>query len=367
MEDQPLVMDGKAFISSAQAARLVGYTKDYVGQLCRAGKLDAKLIGRSWYVSEESITQHKLSVHYTLTQPKKTHHTQEEPKAGTAEKASVHIENSPPPKPQTTDELPVYMHGYRAHTQGAGHRGTLAGPVGHAVSDHTDTPSFPRMISTHDPLVHADIRYEDREPLYFEDDRPTLPSVSKPARFEGVPIGAPEYSVPPRQPEGAHPHAAEVVRDVALPQQDTLAARPPMEHVPDARRSDVQKPSGVHIRRKAVPRTAPHQMHATESVRTVPVDGVRNLGKTRNDVLHEGNFADRTTSARPTRSVMRQQPMPGRPMPRRNERLVREDDKRVAETVERRPAAQGPSKVVPVLGAVLVFLLFLLWYFFVRT
>lgn len=72
MKEGLLVIDGKNYISSARAAQLVGYTKDYVGQLARAGKIDSKLIGRSWYVAEDSITKHKLEVHYTLTKPKKT-------------------------------------------------------------------------------------------------------------------------------------------------------------------------------------------------------------------------------------------------------------------------------------------------------
>ena len=50
-----IFFNGKKFISTRQAARLTGYTSDYVGQLCRAGKVDSKMVGRSWYVSEESI------------------------------------------------------------------------------------------------------------------------------------------------------------------------------------------------------------------------------------------------------------------------------------------------------------------------
>jgi hypothetical protein len=72
MADESLTLEGRKYVSSGRAARLYGYTKDYVGQLCRAGKLDAQLIGRSWYVSEDSIRKHKLGVHYTLKNPKKT-------------------------------------------------------------------------------------------------------------------------------------------------------------------------------------------------------------------------------------------------------------------------------------------------------
>ncbi|KKT75025.1 MAG: hypothetical protein UW71_C0009G0015, partial [Parcubacteria group bacterium GW2011_GWB1_44_7] len=38
---------------------LFGYTQDYVGQLCRSEKVDARRIGRTWYVCEKSILEHK--------------------------------------------------------------------------------------------------------------------------------------------------------------------------------------------------------------------------------------------------------------------------------------------------------------------
>lgn len=54
-----LVVDGEKYISSGRAARLSGYAKDYIGQLCRAGKVDAKMVGRSWYVKESAIKEHR--------------------------------------------------------------------------------------------------------------------------------------------------------------------------------------------------------------------------------------------------------------------------------------------------------------------
>lgn len=54
-----LYFKGEKYISSRRAAQLTGYTKDYVGQLCRGGKVEARLVGRNWYVHEASITEHK--------------------------------------------------------------------------------------------------------------------------------------------------------------------------------------------------------------------------------------------------------------------------------------------------------------------
>lgn len=54
MEDE-IVLAGKKYVSSKRAAEISGYAKDYVGQLCRGGKLSAKLIGRNWYILIDSL------------------------------------------------------------------------------------------------------------------------------------------------------------------------------------------------------------------------------------------------------------------------------------------------------------------------
>jgi hypothetical protein len=56
---EELNFEGKKFISSKRAGILTGYTNDYIGQLCRAGKVNAKTVGRGWYVEEVSILKHK--------------------------------------------------------------------------------------------------------------------------------------------------------------------------------------------------------------------------------------------------------------------------------------------------------------------
>ncbi len=55
-----LTFGGKKYISSKKAAKITGYAKDYVGQLCREGRVKARLVGRSWYVLEESIREHRF-------------------------------------------------------------------------------------------------------------------------------------------------------------------------------------------------------------------------------------------------------------------------------------------------------------------
>lgn len=55
-----LVIDNLVYIPSKRAAEITGYAKDYVGQLCREGRIEAKLVGRSWYVLESSIREHRF-------------------------------------------------------------------------------------------------------------------------------------------------------------------------------------------------------------------------------------------------------------------------------------------------------------------
>jgi hypothetical protein len=44
-------------ISLSRAAQLTGYHQDYLGQLCRLGKLSATKIGRNWFTSPEALNR----------------------------------------------------------------------------------------------------------------------------------------------------------------------------------------------------------------------------------------------------------------------------------------------------------------------
>src|SRR3989338_10066027 len=55
-----ILIEEKRYVSSKQAAKVTGYAKDYIGQLCREGRVPARLVGRSWYVLETAITDHRF-------------------------------------------------------------------------------------------------------------------------------------------------------------------------------------------------------------------------------------------------------------------------------------------------------------------
>jgi hypothetical protein len=57
--DAIVSFDGKDYISASRAAKLSGYTQDYVGQLARAGKVLSRQIGNRWYVEKDGLLSHK--------------------------------------------------------------------------------------------------------------------------------------------------------------------------------------------------------------------------------------------------------------------------------------------------------------------
>lgn len=55
-----IVIGDKVYVSSKRAAKITGYAKDYVGQLCREGRVEARLVGRNWYVLESAVREHRF-------------------------------------------------------------------------------------------------------------------------------------------------------------------------------------------------------------------------------------------------------------------------------------------------------------------
>lgn len=58
-----VTLDGKVYEKSAAVAKRFGYTADYMGQLSRSGKIDAQLVGRSWYVHAPSVEEYQETLY----------------------------------------------------------------------------------------------------------------------------------------------------------------------------------------------------------------------------------------------------------------------------------------------------------------
>lgn len=63
-----ILIEDKKYVSSKRAAKMTGYAKDYIGQLCREGRVPARFVGRNWYVLESAIQDHRFGT--TVIEPK---------------------------------------------------------------------------------------------------------------------------------------------------------------------------------------------------------------------------------------------------------------------------------------------------------
>lgn len=85
---ETVTLEGKEYVKAKSAARELGYTSDYIGQLCRAGKIDSRLVGRSWYVDIGELSSHKQSRYGTKgTKSIKVHVSKSEEKGN---RISIH-------------------------------------------------------------------------------------------------------------------------------------------------------------------------------------------------------------------------------------------------------------------------------------
>jgi hypothetical protein len=54
-------VNGVSYEKASLLAKEFKYTSDYIGQLCRAKKVEAQLIGRTWYVNRSSLENHRAT------------------------------------------------------------------------------------------------------------------------------------------------------------------------------------------------------------------------------------------------------------------------------------------------------------------
>lgn len=66
---EDVTVSGKTYVSSKRASELSAYTQDYIGQLARAGFIDAQRIGGLWHVSMDSLLQYKENAEKQKPEP----------------------------------------------------------------------------------------------------------------------------------------------------------------------------------------------------------------------------------------------------------------------------------------------------------
>lgn len=82
-------INGVKYSKASEVAKDFGYTSDYIGQLCRGKKIDATLVGRTWYVNKDSLKKHK-SGRYRSTQKKTAEQVKSTIKARSADSDHGH-------------------------------------------------------------------------------------------------------------------------------------------------------------------------------------------------------------------------------------------------------------------------------------
>src|SRR3989344_2577345 len=94
-----ILIEKKKYISSKRAAKITGYAKDYVGQLCREGRVPARLVGRGWYVLESAIQDHRFGTKEAAEEIKEEHIS--------PRRASVNAWESPRYEAEQSEILPT--------------------------------------------------------------------------------------------------------------------------------------------------------------------------------------------------------------------------------------------------------------------
>ncbi len=59
VRDDTFKYDGVEYIATSRAADITGYAQDYVGQLARDGEVQARKVGRRWFVDKAALLKHK--------------------------------------------------------------------------------------------------------------------------------------------------------------------------------------------------------------------------------------------------------------------------------------------------------------------
>lgn len=97
---QKISFGERDYVKASEVAKRFKYTQDYVGQLCRGKKVDARLVGRVWYVNVDSVTDYRKTKH--ATQKKAVYTKQSVPTTETKQKKSRVV---PVVRPKTARKL----------------------------------------------------------------------------------------------------------------------------------------------------------------------------------------------------------------------------------------------------------------------
>lgn len=106
-----ITIGDKLYVSSKRAAQITGYAKDYIGQLCREGRVEARLVGRNWYVLDSALREHRFGKAVEEAAPQKEERVPESPIS--TWKRPEYVPETPvfvptlTPKPEKAEEVQI--------------------------------------------------------------------------------------------------------------------------------------------------------------------------------------------------------------------------------------------------------------------
>ncbi len=105
---EEISVNGENYVKASSLARELGYTSDYVGQLCRGKQVASKLIGRTWYVNEASLRAHKEGRYRSTAQKSRNEVRKAVTIMNSAESGPNYLRRLNLASSYETDEAPLY-------------------------------------------------------------------------------------------------------------------------------------------------------------------------------------------------------------------------------------------------------------------
>lgn len=235
---QKISFGNKEYVRASAIAKKFRYTQDYVGQLCRNQKVDARLVGRVWYVEPNSVTEYRKTKHTTQkTQSAKVAFNKKprvsNPKRVTPVIRSKTVKNTQ--RPATTKTVPVAY-----QKDGETMIPVVDSRTYSSKDSQTPTPKLEQQDGQHDGSVGVNkklkIRISKKPKTTFASEK--IPEISLSGKLEVSSLTdddlelkhvASDLAVDPELPDGTENPEQSEKAAVMEPESDKTGGRQPQK------------------------------------------------------------------------------------------------------------------------------------------